>query len=77
MVPMCFLLIDSPTDMQHDQLGSSRDLDPSSNFGIDLSRSTCVYFDASRRKEHDGAQIMSLALLTHTILCQKIYCDLS
>ena len=38
---------------------TSRDIDMSSNFEIGLFRSTCTYFDAFRREEHDAAKIMS------------------
>ena len=44
-------------------LGSSRDLDLRSNFEIDILRSICTYFDASRREEHNVAKNVSLASL--------------
>ena len=41
-------------DMQHDLLRSLRDLDLRSTFEADLSRSTYIWFDSSRRENHDG-----------------------
>ena len=43
------------------------DLDLRSNFDLDLSRSPCICFDASRREKHDGAKIIALPLLVKNI----------
>ena len=61
---------------------TSRDLDLRSNTDIDLSRSICIYFDSSRRQEHDAAKIMSLAFLVQKQFVKnhshkKLYFDLS
>ena len=42
---------------------TSRHLDLRSNSDIGLLRSLCIYFDVSRRVEHNAAKIMSLAFL--------------
>ena len=38
-------------DMQHELLGSSCGFDLGSDFDLDLSRSPCICFDASRREK--------------------------
>ena len=53
---------------QHLDLG---DLDLRSNFEIDLSRSPCICFDASRREKHDGVKIISLPLLVKKIYAKN------
>ena len=84
MVPICFFRRDASNDIQYDLLGStvtSGDIDLRSDFEIDLFRSTCTYFDAFRREEHDAAKIMSLALLVQKVFAKtslkKRYFDLS
>ena len=49
------------------QLRSRRDLDLRSNFDLDLLRSTCIFFEASGREEHDGARILSLSCLVQKL----------
>ena len=60
---------------------TSRALDLNSNFGIDLLRSTCIYFDASQQEKHGGSQMMSLDLLVPKLFAKNIlskrYFDLS
>ena len=51
VVPLCFSHQDASSHMQHDLLGSPRDLDLRSNFNLDLSRSQCTWFDVSWRDE--------------------------
>ena len=46
--------------MQHDLLGSILNLGLRSNVYLDLWRSPCICFDASRRGKHDGAKIIPL-----------------
>ena len=50
---------------------TSRDLDLWSNSGIDLLRSTCTYFDAFRREEHDAAKIISPAFVVQKVIRKK------
>ena len=50
-----------------DLFGSQRDLDLRSSFQLDLSRSTCMCFDASRREKHDGVKINFLSLLVQKL----------
>ena len=52
---------------------TSRNLDLRSNLDIELLRLTCIYFDASRRKEHDGLQIMSLVFLVQKLIAKKTF----
>ena len=49
------------------------DLDLRSNFEIDLSRSPCICFDASRRQKHDGVKIISLPLLVKKIYAKTVF----
>ena len=49
-------------DMQHDLFWSLPDLDLRSNFGLDLSRSNNIFFEASLREKHDDAVADSLSL---------------
>ena len=74
MGPICFFCKDASIDMQHDLLGSTRDLDLMPNFEIGLFRSTCTYFDAFRRQEHDAAKIMSLAFLVQKLYTKNRFC---
>ena len=60
---MCFIPRDASIDTQHGLHFISHDLDLRSNFGLDHLRSSCMYFDVSRRGEDIDARIMSLALL--------------
>ena len=53
---------------------TSRDLDLRSNFDIDLLRSICTYFDASRHQEHDSAKIMSVAFLVQKLFAKNHFC---
>ena len=62
------------TNQVHDV--TSRDLDLRSNFDLDFSRSTCIYFDKSRQDERDSVGIILLAFLVQKLfaknhLCQK------
>ena len=50
---------------------TSSDLDLRSNFDLDFPRSTCIYLDASRREEHDGGRIISLAFLVQKLLAKN------
>ena len=52
---------------------SSSDLDMMPNFEIDLFRSTCAYFDAFRREEHDAAKTTSLAFLIQKLFAKKTF----
>ena len=60
-------------DKQHDPLG----LDLTSNFDLNLLRSTWVSFDPSREK-HNGDKIVALAPIHNKIvkenICAKIWC---
>ena len=78
MVPICFSweewlnrgwMISNITYLGHHV--TSHDLDLRSNFNIDPSRSTCIYFDAFRREEHDDAQIMSQVFLVQKVFAKK------
>ena len=62
---------DASTDMQHDLLGSPRDLDLRSNFDLDLSRSPYTCFDSFRREKHDGAKIIALAPVSQKLLAKN------
>ena len=72
---MCFPRIDALIDMQHDLSNhvTSRDLELRSHFDIDLLKWTCIFFDASRQEEHDGAHIMSLAFLVQKLFEENIF----
>ena len=48
-----------------------------SNFDLDFPRSAYIYFDASRREEHDGIRIISLAFLAQKLLAKKHFCPLT
>ena len=81
---ICFFRKDALNDCNMTYLAhhvTSCDLDLRSDFDIDLFRSTCTYFDAFRREEHDAAKIMSLALLVQKVFAKtslkKRYFDLS
>ena len=50
---------------------TSLDLDLRSNFEIDVFRSTCRYFDAFRREEHDAAKILALAFLVQKLFAKN------
>ena len=50
------------TDMQYDPYRSPRDLDLSSNFDLNLSRSFYMWFDTPYRGKHDGIRIVALPL---------------
>ena len=64
MVPLCLSRRDASTDMQHDLLKSTCDLDPRSNIDPGLSRPPCICFDGPCREKHDGgARIMPPAFL--------------
>ena len=60
LAPLCLSRRDASTDMQHDILGSSRDLDLRSNFQLDLLRATCVSFEPPWLGEHDAVKIIYL-----------------
>ena len=64
VVSMCLSRQYASTDMQ---LGLRRDLDLRSNFGLDLSRSCYICFDASWRGKHDGVKIISLSFQTQKL----------
>ena len=71
---MYFFRRDASTDMQHDISGSrhdSSDLDLRSKFDFDFPRCICIYFDASRREEHDEVLIVSLDFLVEMLLEKK------
>ena len=53
-----------------DLFGSPRDLDLRSNFPLDLSRSKCICFDASRREKHDGVRIILLSFFVQKLLAK-------
>ena len=71
LVPKVFSRRDALTDMQHDLSRSRRDLDLRSNFDLDLSRSTCICFDASWQEEHDGVRIIPIAFLVQKLFAKK------
>ena len=71
MVSLCLSCQDASTDMQHDLSGSSRDLDLRSKFEIDLTRSTCTCFDASRREKHDGIKTIAVSLLVQKLFAKN------
>ena len=73
LVPISFFHQDASTDVQHDLSGSLRDLNLRSNFDINFFRSICICFDASQQEEHDGVQIISLALLIQKLLKKKLF----
>ena len=50
---------------------TSRDLGLRSNSDIDLLMSTCTYFDAFLREEHDAAKILLLAFLVQKLFAKK------
>ena len=50
---------------------ASCDIDLRRNSDIDLLRSICTYFDASRREEYDAAKISSLAFLLQNLFAKK------
>ena len=53
---------------------TSRDLYLRSNLGIKFFfRSTCIYFDASRQEEHDGARIISPAFLVQELFAINLF----
>ena len=54
-----------------DLFGSPRDLDLRSNFPLDLSRSTCICFDASRREKHDGVKIIPLSFFVQKLFAKN------
>ena len=66
-------LICNMTYLGHDVTSS----DLRSKFNLDFPRSSCIYFDASRRAEHDGIRIISLALLVQKLLAKKHLCHLT
>ena len=51
---------------------TSRDLELRSHLDITFYRSTFIYFDASRRDEHDGVSNISLALLIKKLFAKKM-----
>ena len=52
-----------------------RDIDMRSDSDIDILRSTCAYFEASWREEHDTIEIMSLAFLVQMLFAKnKHFC---
>ena len=53
------------------------DLDLRSNFDLNFLMSTCIYFDASRREQHDGVRIISLAVLVQKLLAKNPLCYLT
>ena len=67
MASLCLLHKDAWTDMQHDLFRSLRDLDPRSNFDIDLSRSNHISFEASLRGNHDYVIADSVSLLVQKV----------
>ena len=65
VILMCLFRQYASTHIKYDLLLSPRDLDLRSNFGLDLEKSLCMCFDASRREKDDVVRIMSLACLVH------------
>ena len=72
VVSLCLSCQDASTDMQHDLLRSTCDLDLRSNIDPDLSKSPCICFDAPCGEEHDGAQIMPLAFLVRKLFAKML-----
>ena len=72
MAPLCLSRRDALTDMQHDILGSTRDLDLRSNFKLDLFRSWCMSFEPPWCGEHDAVKIIS-PLWVHRKLFRKFH----
>ena len=76
MAPMRLSCTDASTDMPYELLGSTRDLIwpwPEVKFWNWPLRSKCTHFDASWRKEHDAAKIISPAFLFQ-VICKKLFC---
>ena len=73
MVPICFSHKNASTDVQHDLLGSTHDLDLRSNSDTDLSRPHVTCFDAFRPEEHDAVKIMSLDSLVQKLFVRKLF----
>ena len=57
--------------MQHDLFRSLGDLDLRSNFDLDLSRSSHVYFELSLREKHGGVIADSLSLLVQKLFVKE------
>ena len=75
VVSLCLSCQDASTDMQHDLLRSTCDLDLRSNIDPELSMSPCICFDESCREEHDGTRIMPLAFLVLKLFAKKRFCQ--
>ena len=75
LVSTCFSRRDASTDMQHDLSSSRHDLDLKSNFDLDLSRSTCICFDAPWQEEHDSVRIIPLAFLVQKLFAINDFCQ--
>ena len=60
VLSMCLSHQYASSQMPHDPFWSSRDLDLMPNFDFDLSRSLCIFVDASWREKHDTARMVSL-----------------
>ena len=67
-------LVCNMTYLGHDVTSSKSGL--RSNFYLDFPRSTCMYFDASRREEHDEVRIILLAFSVQ-IFQRKHLCPLT
>ena len=75
MVSLCVCLVKAHRlicNMTYfDLFGSPRDLDLRSNFPLDLSRSPCICFDASRREKHDGVKIIPLSFFVQKVFAKN------
>ena len=71
VVSLCLSRQDASTDMQHNPLRSTCDLDLRSNFDPDLSRSPYICFDAPCREEYDCARIMPLIFLVQKLFAKN------
>ena len=71
MVPLCSSRRDASNDVPHDLFGSPRDLDLRSNFDLDLSRSPCICFEASRREKHDAVRGFALSFLVKKLFTKN------
>ena len=71
LILLCFALLLICNMTYFDHQVTSHNLDPRSIFGLEFLRSSCIYFDASQRDEHDCVRIMPLAFLGQKQFARK------
>ena len=74
LVSLYLFCQDASTDMQHDLLGSTRDLTwpwPEAEYWPDHAMSPGKCFDAPWQEEHDGARIRPLTYLVRKLFAKK------